>query len=85
VLVGSGDRQKGKIVRLQFRIDLQPVETLAEQAGSDEQDDGGGELDDDEIRSEAPPVQAGGTTFAFGQAGPDFDFPPCPSVPAIVN
>lgn len=68
-IAGKRDVEKGKVVRLQSGIDLEEaIETFAEQAGCDEEDYGGRELDDYEIRSKAAPVEAGRVASAFSEA-----------------
>lgn len=69
LLARGGEAEEREVVRLQSGIDLQQaVKTFAEQAGGHQEDDSGGKFDDDEIRSDAAPVQAGGTASALAES-----------------
>jgi hypothetical protein len=52
----NGQRKYGQIVRLQAGIDLQQaIETLAQQSGTYEKNDRGGQFDHDQVGSELVP------------------------------
>ena len=56
---GRGDHHRGDVIGPHAGIYVEQTgETFTEQAGDDEQDDGGGELENDELRAEPPPGAA---------------------------
>ena len=75
---GTGDVEHGEVFRLEAGVDAEEADgALDKEAGSDEEDGGGAELEDDEVGSEAAPEGAGGTpalfpeTLGAGQGKPD--------------
>ena len=69
-VVGVGvNLKRGKVGRIEVDIDVEnAVEALAEESGGSEQDDGKGQLDDNQAGAETSP-RAGGTACSGGQAG----------------
>ena len=64
-MVGKRDEESGEVVGLEGEIDMeQSVEALAEEAGADEEHDGDGEFEDDEVRAETAPESSGGAAVA---------------------
>src|SRR6185437_8608528 len=70
VVAGVGiDFERGEVVRVEVEIDVEnTVEAFAEKSGGREKEDGKGELDDDQVGTEASPG-AGGTVSSAGKAG----------------
>jgi len=64
----GGDLESGEVVGNKSGIGVEEtVEALAEEAGADQEHDGHGEFNDDEVRAEATPDVAGETASAGGK------------------
>ena len=67
----SRDRQGSEAVGLKTNVDVQQaIQTLTEQSRGHEQNHGGGQFEDHELRSDAPPCIAGRATAPLAQRCP---------------